>query len=169
MKIELKNFKYYAGMSEETNAFTADVYADGKKIAYAKNDGHGGSTYYHAEPKNRTLLEQAEAYCKSLPDQKPEGYTFVIKMDLEQMIDDLVTEKLLEQDKKKQQKRMETEIQIGVPNGMSYRTVSFGRGKKVPLSQIPRATLQKAVDDLKAKYPNEQILNTNLQALGINI
>jgi len=39
MKVELKNVKFSEHMSEETNAFTADVYVDGKKCGYAKNDG----------------------------------------------------------------------------------------------------------------------------------
>lgn len=45
MKIELKNFQFFERMSEETNAFVADVYVNGVKVAYAKNDGRGGETY----------------------------------------------------------------------------------------------------------------------------
>ena len=43
MRIELKNVKIYAGLSEETVAFNASVYVDGKKVGDAKNTGHGGS------------------------------------------------------------------------------------------------------------------------------
>ena len=48
MQIELKNIKFFEAMSEETNAFVADVYVNKVKVAYAKNDGHGGCTFYHA-------------------------------------------------------------------------------------------------------------------------
>ena len=41
MNIELKNVKIYAGLSEETIAFNASVYIDGKKVGEAKNSGHG--------------------------------------------------------------------------------------------------------------------------------
>jgi hypothetical protein len=43
MKIELKNVKVYLGMSEETIAFNASLYVDGKKVGDAKNSGTGGA------------------------------------------------------------------------------------------------------------------------------
>ena len=43
MKIELKNVKFYLGMSEETIAFNASLYVDGKKVGDAKNRGTGGA------------------------------------------------------------------------------------------------------------------------------
>jgi hypothetical protein len=41
MKIELKNVKINKMFSEETTCFIADVFINGKKTAYAKNDGRG--------------------------------------------------------------------------------------------------------------------------------
>jgi hypothetical protein len=41
MKIELKSFKPAHSLSEETLAFTATMYCDGKKAAYMKNRGYG--------------------------------------------------------------------------------------------------------------------------------
>jgi len=43
-KITLKGFKYYAGMSQETNCFVATVCFDGVPVMTAENQGHGGST-----------------------------------------------------------------------------------------------------------------------------
>ena len=43
MNIELKNVKIYAGLSEETIAFNASLYIDGKKVGEARNAGHGGN------------------------------------------------------------------------------------------------------------------------------
>ena len=40
-KIELKNIKYAAFASEETNCYKATLYVDGKRFAYLSNDGHG--------------------------------------------------------------------------------------------------------------------------------
>lgn len=62
MKIELKNIKFSEALSEETNAFVADVYVNEQKVAYAKNDGHGGCTFYHAYEGMRELVEQAEQF-----------------------------------------------------------------------------------------------------------
>lgn len=41
-KLELKNLKFHEDMSEETPCFSADLYENGKLIAYVKNAGHGG-------------------------------------------------------------------------------------------------------------------------------
>jgi len=43
MKPELRKVKVYRGMSEETTAFTAQLWVDGEHIAYVKNDGRGGN------------------------------------------------------------------------------------------------------------------------------
>jgi len=42
MKLQLKKLRIYTSMSEETLCFETDVYVDGKKVAYAKDDGRGG-------------------------------------------------------------------------------------------------------------------------------
>lgn len=49
MKIELKAFQPAANMSQETLAFTASVYVDGKRVGEAFNEGTGGSTCVHAD------------------------------------------------------------------------------------------------------------------------
>lgn len=51
MKVELKKIQHALNMSEETNAFTADLWIDGKKTGGAKNDGRGGETNYWANGK----------------------------------------------------------------------------------------------------------------------
>lgn len=58
MQLTLKNLKISAFMSEETTCFQATVYVDGKKVGTAQNDGHGGPTYYHLDPKYRYLESQ---------------------------------------------------------------------------------------------------------------
>jgi hypothetical protein len=44
-RLSIGAFKYFAGMSKETTAFTANVLLDGKLIGYADNAGHGGATH----------------------------------------------------------------------------------------------------------------------------
>jgi hypothetical protein len=43
MNIELKSFKHFASLSEETEAFSAMVYVDGKRAFIAENTGKGES------------------------------------------------------------------------------------------------------------------------------
>lgn len=42
IEFELRKIKYFDAMSEETPCFTTEIWEDGKLVAYAKNDGHGG-------------------------------------------------------------------------------------------------------------------------------
>ena len=64
MDITLKNVKIYAGLSEETIAFNASVYIDGKKVGDAKNNGHGGANDIDVRDKdgrwNRDLMQKME-------------------------------------------------------------------------------------------------------------
>ena len=164
MKIELKNIKFSEAMSEETNAFTADLYINGKKVGYCKNTGQGGCTDYNANsPELRPVLAEAEAYCKAQPDI---NYgEFSIKNNLEHTIDQLFEDWLKAKDQKKFERQMQNAILLGVPNGMSYTKYSW-KGKS--LSEIPKGALQMSVNELKKKCTGGvTILNTNLEALGV--
>lgn len=44
--------------SEETCDYIADLYADGKYIGQASNDGHGGMTFMNGFPEDRTFSEK---------------------------------------------------------------------------------------------------------------
>ena len=76
MKIEIKNIKLGPG-SEETIQYTADLYLDGKKIAYIDNAGKGAMT--DLAPYEHTawpLITSAEEQCKAEALAKdPEAFT----------------------------------------------------------------------------------------------
>jgi hypothetical protein len=171
MKITLKNIKINETFSQETTMFKADVFVDGINVAYAENDGHGGNTYYNAHDASKSeLLAKAEKFCLALPAHKyPAGHgmkAFEVKMNLEQLIDNLIEEELKKRDQKKLEKKMVNKIMWGVKGGHSYREVRFPK----PLAQIPVAHLQGLVDGYKATFQEgEEFFNTNLQALGIRI
>ena len=57
MQIELKRFTTNARLSQETTAFAADVWVDGKKAGTAENDGRGGCTLVHLDPSVRNQVE----------------------------------------------------------------------------------------------------------------
>ncbi len=170
MKIELKNVKFSEAMSEETNAFTADIYADGKKIGYAKNQGHGGSTDYHHEydenieknKANRKALEKAEDYCAKLP-QIDYG-TFKIDSNLENQIDLLFEAWLSNKDKKKTEKKLAADCEKGLCYGTpeNYSLISWKGHTMKSILQHPkgREALIKAI--MENKIDKKTILNKNI-------
>ena len=71
MKIELKNFKSYETMSEETLCFDATVYVDGKKAGTVNNRGCGGPCDFRAD--DRDVRAAVEAHIESLPPEEYHG------------------------------------------------------------------------------------------------
>lgn len=61
MKVELKKLAIYQRLSEETTAFSADVWIDGQKVGHAKNDGQGGATlvYLNVSTTRKNEIEAA--------------------------------------------------------------------------------------------------------------
>lgn len=168
MKIELKNIKINLTFSEETIMFQADVFVNGKKTAYANNDGRGGCTFYNSyhAPNNDEDLRQAEAYCKTLPPIRSEELNFEYDMNLEHFIDDLIEAELKKKEQKKLEKKMADTIMWGKPNGHSYMQTKF----KIPLAKIPLFKLQEIVDKYKKEFKEgDEFLNTNFEALGVKL
>lgn len=151
MKIEIKNIKVADTLTEETTAFTADIFVDGKKVGYARNDGRGGCTDYNRYPGdgNMEAIKKAEEYCKTLPDKiYPAMFGspgFSVKMNLETFIDDAIEKHLDKKDKAKLEKKMVDHLMWGVPNGTSYKQVKFN----LPLSKINPLQLQVFVNKYK--------------------
>lgn len=62
-KIELRRITYNARLSEETNAYAADLYVNGRVLAHVSNDGHGGCDRAHlAKGRTRAELDEVEAH-----------------------------------------------------------------------------------------------------------
>jgi hypothetical protein len=173
MKIELKNIKIYSAMSEETTAFTADIYVNGEKVGYARNDGRGGCTDYTVyDVKHIPVINDAEKYCEKLPDYTYPDSTLTVKMTLEQFIDNIIDEEYSKKEKqriaRKLQKAMLTAVCVGTD--LYYKTHSYtdGKRKTIPLEEIIRkqpAFLKGAIDKIKAGLmEGERILNTNIPA-----
>jgi hypothetical protein len=104
MNIEIRNLKFSAFASEETNCFEATIYIDGKRAGTARNAGHGGPT--DIEP--RECAERLNAYAATLPkvvsdlvDEKDPSGFFTYDPTGETIVDELVAEALIERDLKK--------------------------------------------------------------------
>jgi len=68
MVITFKKFKHHAALSQETTAFTADIYADGKLVGHARNSGEGAETYIDAaSQETKPKLLEAFEWAKTLP------------------------------------------------------------------------------------------------------
>lgn len=157
MKIELKNIKFSEHLSEETNAFTANIYADGKHIGYAKNNGQGGMTDTHCLGQDtRQAFKDAEAYALSLP--KIEYDDFSIPSNLENIVDNLFVKWGEKQHLIKESNK--GVIYKDINDGETY-VIPYGRKinemKKLPQGII---ALKKTISRLKAE--GHTILNVNL-------
>jgi hypothetical protein len=175
MNIELKRISFNERMSEETSCFVADLYVNGKKVGYAKNDGHGGCTDYRGNTiEDQKIIREAEAYCKSLPNVRSVELNFEYEQSLENVIDELLSDylktKAIASMKKKLQKKFLVAICYGKisDNGCEYAT-TYWKGRT--LASIPLPYLQKAYDEVKAKKlkNGDVILNDNLEALGVKL
>ena len=167
MRIELKKIKFFEAMSEETNAFVADVFINGTKVAYTKNEGHGGCTFYHLyDIKHRELLKEAEAFCLALPPVRYRDFEF--PMNLEYKINELFEHWLKEKDIAKMllklQKSMLNSLCLKTENGYTELSWKSGRRKLTiaELVSVPngRETLRNAI--AKAKAEGREVLNTNI-------
>lgn len=175
MKIELKNFKHYDRLSEETYCFTANIWVDGTKCGYAENRGFGGETSYHHEgtEASRQLIKQAEQYCLKMPpvvwQSSVSGKDLSLDMNLTHYIDELVSALVKKKDEeniaKKMNKEMQKGILIGTDNGqdIKYQTITF----KMPLRDMwekhPDFFKKTLIEKLeKYKPKGYRLLNTNI-------
>ncbi len=168
-RITLKNVKFYEALSEETNAFTADVYLDGKKFGYAKNSGQGGCTFINQYPEKSKQFKEAEAYAETLEPIVYEFGTYPTK--LEDVVDGLFEEWLTAKEKVKNENKlkrnMEKSILVGKPDGKAYMSYGY---KGTKLSQLNEGQLRGLIVHAQNKCnKGELILNTNLKKYGIDL
>ena len=85
LNLELRNIHYSASLSEETNAYSADVYLDGKKVCTVSNHGQGScDDQYWLDPDAEAKVTAA---FKALPmrdtGMELHGEPFMVQPDLE--------------------------------------------------------------------------------------
>jgi hypothetical protein len=153
MKIQLKNIQHSEALSEETNAFSANLYINDIKAGTASNRGHGGPTDYHAfHERGRQLIQEAEEYCKTLP---PETFTaggeeYTLDSNLEGYIDNLLQKHLEQKDLQKFRAKLDKAIQ---------QTIVFG----IPDQSYSKLRLKFPVDLILA-HPNGKNILTDIIA-----
>jgi hypothetical protein len=104
MKIEIRNLKFSAFASEETNCFEATIYIDGKRAGTARNAGHGGPTSIDPRECEARLNAYAATLPKVVSDIREEtdatGF-FTYDPTGESLVDDIVADALVQRDLKK--------------------------------------------------------------------
>jgi hypothetical protein len=160
MQIEVKNLKDFPSMSEETNAFIADIFINGKKKFTAKNDGRGGETYINGDSSafsgSNSLYVQVDNYCKTTLNVR----NFV------DYVDDLVFKLLVAKDKAKAEKKFQKHCLKGIVYSKdgtinTYYTCSWNYPIEImKQSAKGRELIEKQVKEIKEK--GFIILNKNL-------
>lgn len=169
MIIELKSFKHYQKLSDETYCFTANIYVNGIKCGTAENRGIGGETDYSSDRRmgSDELIKQAEQYCLGLPSETlvMGDRTITLNMNLcnyiDNFVDGLVKAKYKEKDAQKLRKEMLSGILIG--DDEKYVKIGF----KIPLSDVMAKHpeyFQKTLKEMLVKHGKNgnRLLNTNI-------
>lgn len=164
MKIELKNLKHFSKISNETNAFVADVYVDGIKTAHAENNGGGAETSMFAYVNQHERFNNAKLYCLSLPKTHSDEFDFDFNTTLDYMVDKLVCDDLVKKEQIKMQKRFEKDMEKGICLG-TFNEYKICYWKNYTISKLlefetGRLMIQKKIKELKNQ--NYNILNTNI-------
>lgn len=110
MKIELKNIHFSEQLSEETNAFSANLYIEGVKAGRVSNRGRGGPTVCKpGHERGDQLIIAAEAHCRSLPSEKSSSGSnqYELRMDLGRYVDKLLVNYLQNKENLKFQKKLD--------------------------------------------------------------
>ena len=168
MNITLKSVKFSESLSEETNAFTANVYAGTKRIGYAKNNGQGGNTTVNAFPEQRDLFRETERFLTEQPQINigSEDRPFMIDSDMESTVNNLFEKWLSIKEEKKMQNRCKKGVIYKTNGGYSIITwtnINIEGMLKNPTSE---KQLKKVVIDLIKD--GKEIINTNLPKDWLN-
>jgi len=178
MNIEIKNIQVFEKLSHETNAFHCMIYADGKCIGEAENDGHGGPNHHDAvrgkDGPDWSGMIAAEDYCKSLPAVVSEynGEKYSNPCNLDHIINTAVEEYR----NKKEARRMENiairhsaravvvvKREEGVIKAIAYQQYKKPWTIAMLLEDAKgRALIQKAVVGLLNDNPGYELFNTNI-------
>lgn len=153
MELTLRSIKIAKHLSEETTAFTATVYIDGKKAGFARNDGRGGSNFvdwtdYGLAAEYKAWLEK-----ETMPRQDPNDPEKIWLVEPQYRLDLLISEALdahEEQQWFKTKCRKKTVFRLTTDEGEdSWRIVN------APFSPAVKAWLTTRYGDVLGEIANE--------------
>lgn len=129
--IELRKISYNAALSDETPAYSADLWIAGEKIGTVRNAGHGGPDEFNPWAAEKRLDELA----KTLPVREVGGYK--IEWDAELVCHDILNRALTAKDLSRLLKKEVLLVLDGKVVGYSVRKT------KLPLPELLAATRKK--------------------------
>lgn len=142
-RIELKNIKHVAYLSEETHCYTAVLYVNGERWGTVSNEGHGGCDRFHGEG-GKTYEDIAALNIligETFPPYTFDGTTsLTLKQDLEMVCADLVNQWLRD---KEFTRAMKSKVLFTKPEAQGVWQV----GVKKPY------TAQTMLAAMRAKHP----------------
>ena len=144
MKIELKAIKYTASLSRETYAFTAKMYANGRKYADVENNGGGGPNLIYKVKHNGQL--DAAVMQQAYKELKADGDESVIEV-LHSWSSNAVANHLIRKDMKADFRK----------------SIVFRKTEGDVLMSWPRPkrlTVEQSVAVMQETYPDMVVLNT---------
>lgn len=129
MRIELRRINHNPKLSEETNAYTAEVWIDGERAFLARNQGQGGYDLYHQV--GRWSEAEVNDWLKAhRPVQPFQGLT--LEHDLEAEVGDLLARSL-------ELRRLKRLLRTNLV------TIERGQVFQYPLRKRPLAIVMRAV------------------------
>lgn len=157
--IELKRISFSERLSEETYAYAADLWLDGKLFAYVKNDGHGGCDYQH--PAKGFTQADITALNNEIKATYPEQVADVGKAepfryntDLEIVCHELLTKWL----EAKDLKRVDAAIKRKLAKSVVYFDESRGL-RMVNAKYVTQHGKLKTIEQVHKQYPKARVLN----------
>ena len=122
--LTLKRFQHYPRMSQETEAFNADLCYEGVVIGSAENDGHGGCTFVHLNEKGRAI--PAIITAERLPEFNENSLVHIV----DDLVEKSIHSKWVEKQRKKVEKELATKVLFNRTgdNDGSFRTYNL-KGK----------------------------------------
>lgn len=141
-KIELRKIHHHKGISEETNAFDAEVWVDGRKAGFASNRGHGDPVLVHYD--SPIWEQKVDAFIKTLPEKegKVGSKSFKYKEDEDSYFSTLVSEDL----RLRELKRNINKLKRQTKDGVVFRE----KGQKPGGYFVQKRT---TIEEVKAKNP----------------
>jgi hypothetical protein len=140
MKIELRRIHYSGALSQETAAYTAEIWIDGELAFHARNEGTGGADIFHRV--GRWTEAEVEAWLKANRPRRSLG-DFACDHDLEVEVSDLLLRAV-------EGRRLKRLLRTNLV------TIENDRILQYPLRKWPLATLATAV---RATNPDAVIVN----------
>jgi len=155
MKIELRRITYNAALSQETSAYTADVYIDGELAFHARNQGTGGADFFHKVGR-WTEMEVNQWLVANRPQQFFGKFTY--DHDLEVEVGDLLAREL----ERRRLKRLMRTFVVTIERGQIFQYPL----RKRPVDTIISAVLATNPDAIIVNGARDDVLR---QALDIHL